>query len=118
MVTLSYTIAYASTTTTYSFRVRNGAGCPNYVNNTIASSSITTLAAYPNPNNGAFIVNLSSPINEGVQITITNILGQKVVSMVTVTNKETDMKPNTLPGIYFIPAITKTGQWNAKIVIK
>ena len=71
----------------------------------------------PNPNNGTFIFNLSSDKQEEMQITVTNVIGDKVTEKVSKTNAATDMALNVPPGIYFISATTANGKWSAKFVV-
>lgn len=62
---------------------------------------------YPNPNNGEFIVALSTPLNENVTITVLNLLGQ-VVFADKLSSQENQMRQSfslrhDLPdGIYYL----------------
>jgi len=60
------------------------------------------VALYPSPNNGEFIVNISSAINEQMHITITNALGQKINEDVVPTNTTSSIRLNQPSGIYYL----------------
>jgi sugar lactone lactonase YvrE len=83
-----------------------------------ANNQQAALQILPNPSNGSFIVNLASPLQEEVRITITNLTGIKVKELTTTTNKQTTLKLNTPSGIYFITATTAHNTWSDKIVVK
>ena len=54
-----------------------------------ANSTPISFSVFPNPNDGSFVMQLSTPTNEPAQITITNILGEKIKECSISTNKET-----------------------------
>ncbi len=76
------------------------------------------LSVYPNPNNGSFVFNLASANNEQVQVTITNVLGQKVKELTTGTNNETQVRLDQPSGIYMLSAIAAGKTYSAKIVLQ
>jgi hypothetical protein len=84
---------------------------------TINKSLVPGLSVYPNPTQGSFTINLSSPTNETAQITITNMLGQTVKEFRIVTNKETEVQTDAPPGIYFLQAATSNGLLTQKLII-
>lgn len=76
------------------------------------------LSVYPNPNNGSFVFNLATANNEPVQVTITNVVGQKVKELTTVTNTDTQVRLDQPPGIYMLSAIAGNKNYVAKVVIQ
>jgi uncharacterized protein YjdB len=83
-----------------------------------------TFAVHPNPNTGTFSVtgNLATSLNEPVQITVTNVLGQTLYSTVTTAqNGNVDQQislPSAVPtGIYFITVHTGTEQIVFRVAI-
>ena len=74
------------------------------------------LRVWPNPNDGVFTVMLSSSTDEPVQLTITNVVGDKVRELVTTSNKTTEIKLDDAAGIYFVSASTATGNYVVKVV--
>ena len=71
----------------------------------------------PNPNNGNFVVNLVTKNEFPVSYTITNVLGETVRSLVTVTNHEQGIATDLLPGIYYVVADCSGQRFYKKIVI-
>jgi uncharacterized protein YjdB len=72
---------------------------------------------YPNPNDGAFILDISSPLQETVNITITNIVGQLVAVYTSATNKILEIKLDQPNGIYILTASTPTSRSTTKLTI-
>ena len=77
----------------------------------------TTLHIWPDPNDGRFVVSLSSKTIESARIIITNILGENVQECQTSTNKETTITTELPFGVYFINAVTAHGIWSKKMII-
>ncbi|MCD6011137.1 MAG: surface protein [Flavipsychrobacter sp.] len=73
---------------------------------------------YPNPNHGAFTMNLLTENDEQVMVVVTNIIGKKVKEFTTTTNKATDVQLNTAPGIYLLTATTTNGRYVVKITVE
>jgi len=96
-----------SDTATYAVTVLPASECPSGVKG-IGNAPTPTLSVFPNPNPGAFTFHLLSPIHEGAQISITNLLGEKVREMTITTNQEYEMQLTT-PGIYFLNAVNLSG---------
>jgi hypothetical protein len=63
-------------------------------------------------------MNLLSPIDEQVQVTITDIAGQKIKEFTTVTNTATDIKFNAANGVYFLSATTAHGNYIVKVTVE
>jgi len=76
------------------------------------------LHVWPNPNNGSFTINVSSAENEPAQLTITNIVGQKIRELTTTTNKDVEVQMSVPKGMYFITAITVQGSRSEKVVLE
>ena len=82
-------------------------------------NSIESLNIYPNPSQGFFTVNVTSNIDEQIQLTITNITGQKIKEITVFTNTPSIITLNEPNGIYFLSAISSQGILNKIInVIK
>jgi len=72
----------------------------------------------PNPSNGSVTVSIASAIDEQVQLSVTNLTGQKVAGLTARTNSAIQIKLNASPGIYFIEAVTENRRVNGKVVIE
>ncbi len=105
--TISYTIL--GTPATMEVTVNDCAAEVNIVNN----AAVPSLSVFPNPGQGAFTLNLSSPQNECATIIITNMLGERVKDFVLTTNTNEEIQLNTPAGLYFISA--KVGDWQQNI---
>ena len=75
------------------------------------------LKVYPNPNEGMFMVNMVSDINEPVTIVITNMIGEKIREVSWLTNTPTGMQLNVAAGMYLVSATTAHGTYVAKVTI-
>ncbi|MCW3120990.1 MAG: hypothetical protein JWQ38_482, partial [Flavipsychrobacter sp.] len=84
---------------------------PNIVNGN------AELKVFPNPNEGVFSVNLLSDINEPVNIVITNMVGQKVKEVSSVTNSAVTMQLDIAAGVYLLTGYTAHGTYVAKVTI-
>ena len=94
-------------------------GWPQKVENIPSEPLSFTL--FPNPNDGSFTLNLPTQyisLGQKAQVVITNILGEKVKELITITNQETQIQLDTPPGIYFITVTTKDGTAAQKMIIK
>ena len=92
--------------------------CPEAVANTNAPE-LTALNVFPDPAHGSFTLNISSAVKEDATVVITNMLGEKVKELKTTTNSNTEIQLNVAPGIYFVSAITTTGQkFSRKVVLQ
>jgi hypothetical protein len=86
--------------------------------NTANLVTVADLKIFPNPNNGTFTVNLNSPDNHLVNISVTNLLGEKIMELNTLTNKDAEIKLNYAPGVYMVTATDESGKYFAKVVIE
>jgi sugar lactone lactonase YvrE len=85
--------------------------------NSISTSS-PGLTVYPNPAHaGVLTATLTTAATEEAQITVTDLLGQKVYTLSATTNKQLMIDLQAAPGVYFLSAVTAHGQWNKQVVI-
>lgn len=76
------------------------------------------LNIHPNPNSGTFTLRLTSYLDETVDVTINNVLGEKVRSFTITTNRDSDVKLDAAAGIYVITARPASGgTFTAKVVV-
>ena len=75
------------------------------------------MKVYPNPNDGVFTVNLLSDVSEPATIVITNVIGQKVKEVATVTNKPLGVQLDMAAGVYMLTGFTAHGTYTAKITV-
>lgn len=78
----------------------------------------TELKVFPNPSEGFFTLNLVSDVNEEVNVTVANMVGETVHTFRTTTNKAADVKLSIPSGMYFITASTANGKYTSRIVIQ
>ncbi len=83
----------------------------------LPGAAIAGLHLYPNPSEGTFSITLTSGIDEQAQITITNVIGEKVLELNTTTNKETSLTLDKPAGVYFISARTANERYNGKLLL-
>jgi hypothetical protein len=79
--------------------------------------AVTWLQVSPNPNTGAFTINLTSTINEEAVVTITNVLAEKVGGFSITTNKPAEQYLQLPTGIYFVTATTPNNRFVQKMVV-
>jgi len=118
-VTISYTVSNSCghTVATHSLTVLPDSLCSGLQVNGIGNNPTEELKVSPNPNSGAFTMNLVSDIDEEVQVVITNVLGEKVQEFKTTSNKVVDLQMNEAAGIYLLTATTANGRHVAKVII-
>ncbi len=75
------------------------------------------MSVYPNPNDGSFTVLVSSPANEPVAITITNVVGETVKQYDITTNAASIIKLSQPPGFYILSAATAQQQYMVRLVV-
>jgi hypothetical protein len=76
------------------------------------------LNVYPNPSTGAFTIELSSPVDEEVTITVTNLLGEKLLTQTGRTNKNAGMNLNATAGIYFVRVSAAHYEGTVRVVVE
>jgi hypothetical protein len=72
----------------------------------------------PNPNKGAFTLNLHAVEAQGVHVTIADILGRIVKEFTAETNKDTDVVISRVPGTYLLSVTGRDGTPSAKVVVE
>ncbi len=72
----------------------------------------------PNPIQEAFTCLVQTALEEPVNITIFDLLGNKVMERTGVTNMEIDLQLKVAPGIYMITASTQHQQFRQKIIVE
>jgi trimeric autotransporter adhesin len=82
------------------------------------SEGTELLRVFPNPNDGAFTVRVSSGVNVPVQITVTNILGQKIKEITAATNKDIPLQLRVPNGMYFVNVVTEKRRWCEKVLVE
>jgi len=83
------------------------------------TSNETALSVFPNPNNGSFSMQLTSPTSGSVHFVITNILGEKIKKTDSDTNTPAAVTLNVAGGIYFVSAITADGsRYMQKVIVR
>ena len=85
--------------------------------NQLIGSGVSAITVYPNPSNGAFSVKLAADFNEDAQVTITNMVGEKVKEITIPTNKATQITLTQPAGIYMMSATTAHGTYTSRIVV-
>ncbi len=115
-VIISYTVTNSCGSTVVTFPIAVDSSSCNTKVKGIRENDFRLFIS-PNPNSGAFTMNLISSLDESVHITITNVIGQKIKEFTTTTNKVTDIQMGEAAGIYLLNATTSTGSHVAKMVI-
>ena len=78
----------------------------------------THMQLYPNPNNGLFYFDLSSPVKETVHVTVTDVMGRKVWELNVDTDHVYEIDLRRSPGIYIVSAVTGAGVYMERVVIE
>jgi Secretion system C-terminal sorting domain/Bacterial Ig-like domain (group 2) len=77
-----------------------------------------SLNIFPNPNQGAFTLNVNSDIKQDASVVITNVVGEKVKELSITTNQKFEVKLDQPSGIYVISVTTADGtKYTARIAI-
>ena len=118
-VTITYTLTNScgSGHATHAVTVLSPASCGGLIVSGPGSGQGEQLVIAPNPNKGTFTMNLTSDLDEQIQVTITNVIGQKIKEFTTTTNKLTDIQMSEAAGIYLLNATTSTGSHVVKVII-
>ena len=91
--------------------------CASTFVNSVNAGAIENIQLYPNPNNGVFTLNISSPVNENVSVIITNLVGEKVKEFTTITNALSTIDLSAPAGIYFINLTAAHNHFKKKFVL-
>ena len=81
------------------------------------TGGIRQVSISPNPASDEFAVNIVSDFNETGAITITNMVGGKVMQLPCTTNRKTNVSLDQPAGIYFVTISTPHGNYSEKVVI-
>lgn len=116
------TVAVSPTVqTTYTVNGTDANGCSNNTTVTQNVSSCTGIATlsndasinvYPNPNNGLFVIELTS----ASKLTVMNALGQVVIAETFEAGKHTVNINNESIGVYFVKVMTNNKQQIIKVI--
>lgn len=119
----------------YRVRITNTNGCQAFSDTTCFNSTASrgnetsefevsgiVMTVVPNPNNGAFDLNMTSDVEFDTQVEVYNTLGQLVHSQaVTLTLGQSTKRielNNALAGIYFVRINTPTGRVESKMIVQ
>lgn len=72
----------------------------------------------PNPNNGTFSLKWNATSDEDATLHITDVTGRGITQFMLHPNKQTEIRLNVPPGIYYLTAHTKNGTVLEKIVVE
>ena len=117
--TIKYVVTNTCGTYTvkYVIHVRTAAQCAAGFQ-PVASEHGAELKVFPNPNSGMFTLDLVSDMDEEVQVVITNIVGEKIRTISTSTNKTVDIQLDVPPGIYVLSVATPQGRYVVKVMVE
>jgi len=73
----------------------------------------------PNPCSGKFTFSLSSDVKEAVEVTVSNLVGQRISQLRASTNEPVDVSLNAAPGVYLLSAKTARGvYYNTRVIVQ
>lgn len=116
---------------TYSVTITDQSGCTATASAVVETeigvsiaepSEIYQLSIFPNPNSGSFVVQVETKSEKQIQISVFNVVGQKIYDSQTESitgeySKPIDLK-NAAEGIYFVRIAIDNGIVNRKIIIR
>ena len=86
--------------------------------NSLSDPGAGAVKVFPNPAaDGEFEITVFANAAEDVQLTVTNVVGQKVRELTGHTNNPIGLKVDAPSGIYFLTASTKDSKLSQKIII-
>jgi hypothetical protein len=112
VIQYSVTNMCGTTTTTHDLVVDSCGGV------SVQQASLIPGNIYPDPSTGVFTVFVPTVTTLTVTLTITNVTGAVVKSVVTTTNTPTEIGIDAPSGIYFLSATTAQERYYSRIVIK
>ena len=77
---------------------------------------MSTISLYPNPNNGAFTIDLKQILSG--EVLVTNILGQLVEQLAFTETDKISLKLEAEAGVYFVSIQTPHGKAVRRLVIE
>ena len=81
------------------------------------SNTASAIAVYPSPSLGRFTIQLLADLTEHAQITITDMMGERVCELSGMTNEPIEVQLHVAPGLYFISAATANTFYTGKVTI-
>ncbi|HKR03257.1 MAG TPA: right-handed parallel beta-helix repeat-containing protein [Bacteroidia bacterium] len=81
------------------------------------ASEENKIIVYPNPNQGSFLIDISSLSNLKTHLTITNLIGEKIKD-INLTSGKTELKLEQPAGLYFVTLSTEREIYTTKIIIQ
>ncbi len=115
-ISYSYTNSCGTASVTYPFTVLPYSSCPNGVEAAPAVQDMS-MEVFPNPNDGAFSVNIHSPLNDAAHIVVTDLLGRIFLEQYVAVNKPIPLRLNVAKGVYFIAANIGENRFVGKVVV-
>ena len=119
MDTIRYTLTNScgSNTARLVFTVGSYAMCGSGVSVQVVNAG-GGMSVQPNPSDGTFVLKLSSSaVDKDMQVTITNITGEKVGAFTGKTNEPLDVKLNVHAGIYLLFTTSGNERYFEKIIV-
>jgi uncharacterized protein YjdB len=83
----------------------------------VTAGGVRDMNLYPNPSNGAFTVDVASDFTEQGVLTVTNLVGEKIMEVPCSTNRKVEMHLDQPAGMYFVTVQTAHGKISGKITI-
>jgi len=116
---------------TYSVTITDQSGCTASASAVVETeigvniadlNEIYQLTIFPNPNSGSFVVNIETKSEKQIQISVFNVVGQKVYDSQAESITGDYSKPiklkNAVEGIYFVRIAIENSIVNRKIIIR
>ena len=100
------------------FKVATGAEIHLPVATKTEKAAPAALKVFANADRMSFTVNVPATAKENALITVADIKGKKIKSVMATTNTDTEITLDAAPGIYLISAVTKTKTFSAKIALE
>ena len=97
-------------------RIRLVTSLPSGIENSTINTPV--LSIYPNPCHGSFTATLFSENSEGAQAFIMDASGRIVEEFLLPSNKETEIQLHVPKGVYFLSAVSNTGQVAKKLIVE
>jgi len=90
----------------------NGGGISTLSDELLSGEVNACIIAFPNPNNGAFSINIQTPRRENAKVTIASIEGKVIKELTVQTNSTADvgLDAHIPAGIYLLTAYTNQGK--------
>ena len=112
---ISYVVTNICGATAATFNLYVRSDCPNGVHN--VNGAENRIVVFPNPGRGTFTISLQAAEVEGIEFSVTNVVGEKIKSFKTVSNKAFTIYLDEPPGVYFLSVVSAEGKYFEKITI-